>query len=305
MNQDFDAGTPSTPLAELILTHYKPLQTLTLKGQFNISIFQNEKEGPGQRHILPSDSNLLILHQSTEAIEISRQMGQKAWESKISAYESICLTPSGTESRWAWSGGSQNLIFNFKNEVFQYFLAGKLILEGPNLQLKPSLAVDDPFLIELMRTLKQAIDQEDRLDQLYAESILHTLFWHLLRHYSKNELKIREIPSGSGLTPFKKKKLIDYIEGHLHEKLSLAQLAALVEMNPYYFSRVFKVAMGLPPYRYVITQRIERAKTLLQDPQKSILEVCQGVGYENQSHFTRLFTEIVGLPPDQYRKQFS
>src|SRR5262249_8799401 len=58
--------------------------------------------------------------------------------------------------------------------------------------------------------------------------------------------------------------VVEYIEEHLDGCPTLAQMAAVVRLNPYHFARQFKAATGLPPHQYVIARRVERAKQLLQ-----------------------------------------
>jgi AraC family transcriptional regulator len=62
-------------------------------------------------------------------------------------------------------------------------------------------------------------------------------------------------------------------------------LAAVAQMSPYYFSRLFKQSTGLSPHHYLLRQRIERAKELPADPQRRIAEVSNALGFPHQSHF--------------------
>ena len=66
-----------------------------------------------------------------------------------------------------------------------------------------------------------------------------------------------------GLPGWQQNKLMQYVEEHLAEEVSLASLAGLVQLSPYHFSRAFKQSFGVPPHRYLTDRRIERAKSLL------------------------------------------
>jgi len=87
----------------------------------------------------------------------------------------------------------------------------------------------------------------------------------------------------------------------LAEDLSLAQLAGVAEMSPHYFAELFKRSTGHAPHRYVLLQRIERAKQGLGDTRRSIIEVGLEVGFQNPSHFSRMFRKFVGASPSQFQ----
>jgi AraC family transcriptional regulator len=94
----------------------------------------------------------------------------------------------------------------------------------------------------------------------------------------------------------------EYVEEHLDGNPSLAQMAAVVGLNPYHFARQFKAATGLPPHQYVIARRVERAKQLLQSgTDLSLAEVALHAGFLDQSQFCRHFKRLVGVTPGQFR----
>jgi AraC family transcriptional regulator len=96
--------------------------------------------------------------------------------------------------------------------------------------------------------------------------------------------------------------VVEYIEEHLDGCPSLEQLAAVARLSPYHFARQFKAATGLPPHRYVIMRRVERAKHLLQaGTDLSLAEVAACAGFSDQSQFSRHFKRLLGVTPGQFR----
>ena len=82
----------------------------------------------------------------------------------------------------------------------------------------------------------------------------------------------------------------------------MAQLAAVVRLNPYHFARQFKAATGLPPHQYAILRRVERAKQFLHaGTDLSLAEVALDSGFSDQSQFSRHFKRLVGVTPGQFR----
>lgn len=98
------------------------------------------------------------------------------------------------------------------------------------------------------------------------------------------------------------KQLIEFIEDHLPREISLPDLAALTGYSPDHFSRLFKRAFGVTPYQYILARRVERAKSLLRDPNYSILEVALACGFCTQAHLNTVFKARTGMTPGAYRR---
>ncbi|GAB2681576.1 helix-turn-helix transcriptional regulator [Thalassiella azotivora] len=85
------------------------------------------------------------------------------------------------------------------------------------------------------------------------------------------------------------------------EPLDVPALAREALMSPGHFSRSFRTAYGETPYGYLMTRRIERAKTLLRRGDLTVTEVCFAVGCTSLGSFSSRFTELVGQTPSAYR----
>ncbi|OQD52352.1 AraC family transcriptional regulator [Streptomyces phaeoluteigriseus] len=85
------------------------------------------------------------------------------------------------------------------------------------------------------------------------------------------------------------------------ERLDIAALARTALMSPGHFQRSFREAYGETPYGYLMTRRIERAKTLLRRGDLTVTEVCMEVGCTSLGSFSARFTELVGETPSAYR----
>lgn len=95
---------------------------------------------------------------------------------------------------------------------------------------------------------------------------------------------------------------MDYIRKHYREDISLVQLAAITDMNPTYFSTLFKKSKGISYSQYLNEVRMERAKELLETDKK-VTEVSEEVGYYNSRHFSECFKKYTGMTPKEYRNK--
>lgn len=93
----------------------------------------------------------------------------------------------------------------------------------------------------------------------------------------------------------------DLIDRWYARPLDVPALARAAYMSPAHFSRQFRAAYGETPYSYLMTRRIERAKTLLRRGDMSVTDVCMAVGCTSLGSFSSRFTELVGESPSAYR----
>ena len=92
----------------------------------------------------------------------------------------------------------------------------------------------------------------------------------------------------------------DLMDRDYAEPIDVAAIARAALMSPAHFSRKFRAAYGETPYSYLMTRRIERAKSLLRQG-KTVTDTCVAVGCTSLGSFSSRFTEIVGETPSQYR----
>ncbi|HEX4506208.1 MAG TPA: AraC family transcriptional regulator [Alphaproteobacteria bacterium] len=107
----------------------------------------------------------------------------------------------------------------------------------------------------------------------------------------------------SRLAPWQLKRVTEFINANLAETLQLCDLAALSGLSPSHFGRAFKGSTGLPPHRWHLVQRIERARAMLTDAEASLADVACATGFADQSHFTRVFSRTIGMSPGAWRRR--
>jgi AraC family transcriptional regulator len=178
-------------------------------------------------------------------------------------------------------------------------------LFGPELrfaetEFKPRLFFFDRDLWETTLKLKRQVENSHLGNRAYAEALSIVLAHELMR--INNGISPAEPNFRGGLAGWQQKKLVEYIEDHVAEEISLSTLAQVAQLSPYHFARAFKQSFGMPPHRYHTSRRMERAKTLLAEPQLSVTEIELDVGFSEASSFTAAFRRLTGQTPTDYRR---
>jgi len=120
---------------------------------------------------------------------------------------------------------------------------------------------------------------------------------HLLREYSAAVLGPKK--QDGGLPREKLVRAVEYIQDQLNADLTVSGIAQTVGMSPDHFTRLFKKSTGQTPYDYVVEARVRKAKELLTTGEFTISEAAYHVGFVDQSHLTRHFKRVFGLPPSK------
>jgi len=173
-------------------------------------------------------------------------------------------------------------------------------LRFAELDLEPRLLFEDAGIWETVLKLKAQIGSTDPGDRMYADALSGLLAHEVMRRRAVDHAPTPS-PRG-GLAVWQQKRVLEFMEEHLAENITLQAMADLVRLSPYHFLRSFKQSFGEPPHRYWTRRRIERAKTLLADPRAPITEIAFDVGYGGTSAFSASFRRLTGLTPTEYRR---
>ncbi len=158
----------------------------------------------------------------------------------------------------------------------------------------------ETFLADLMDRMWRHSDDGGHASRLFLESAAMTLLASLdLRACAQ---PYRAGSGTGGLAMWQVRRATERIADMLSESISLEELAASVNLSPFHFSRAFKRSTGLPPHRYQLMLRIEKAKELLSTTQMSIAEVALAVGYDSPRALARLFARELKVSPNAFRR---
>lgn len=160
------------------------------------------------------------------------------------------------------------------------------------------------FRDELCRRLVMAIWDEAAADNPAGQMFIDGAVMSLIARLAKLSGRVRPADTaGCAIDAADLARVLDYIEAHLGERTCIADLAALLDMRDYEFSRAFKTSTNVAPYQFVIDRRIERARDLLSTSDDPLADVAYTCGFASQSHMTDVFRARLGVTPGRYRRE--
>jgi|SRR5579883_263561 len=207
-----------------------------------------------------------------------------------------------TTGLWAWQSTDISLVFVIDPLLLRQIAEEIGGLDANQVELLNTIGAHDLHIAALAHLFEAELDTSDSIgEHLYAESLTQVFIVHLLRKYCAFQPKI--LRHTNGLPAPRLQPVLDYIHNHLDGPLHLAELAEVSGISQYYFCRLFKQSMGVSPYHYVLQQRMEKAKELLQQRKYTLAEIAGLVGCADQSRFTKHFKNHIGTTPSLFLQQ--
>ena len=183
-------------------------------------------------------------------------------------------------------------------QLLELFLdPGSIGTLTPSRQLTQQISIRDPLIEQMALALLQAAQTDAADNALYAESMSIGLSAHLMHNYGTAKVtSIRGTLSTQDLRIVR-----EYIDTNLAAPLSIEELSRAVNFSTHHFVTLFRRAIGITPHQYILKMRTERALQLLQQTELPIVEIAHQVGFQTQSHFTRVFRQQTQMTPKQLR----
>lgn len=175
------------------------------------------------------------------------------------------------------------------------------LIVGERIELVPQPTFYNEFISDIAKHLLAEVESNGANGALYAESLMTALAVKLIKNYSTARILPPEYKGG--LSKRNLRLTIEFIDEHLSESLSLETLAALCDLSRFHFAKAFKRSTGLAPHKYVLQQRIERAKHLLIETNSTVVEIALTLGFADQPHFTKVFRQHTGTTPTGFQLQ--
>lgn len=169
------------------------------------------------------------------------------------------------------------------------------------LSYEPGVGHDDGIIRHIGASVQEGLRRPDETNQLFVDHMMLALTAHVAQTYGG--LRPSAEPNRGGLAPWQVKRACDRLESDLAGKVALQQIAAELGLSVSHFSRAFRMSTGLPPHQWLLRQRVKAAKQLMTVRDLPLSEIAMSAGFANQSHFTRVFSSMVGVSPGAWRRE--
>lgn len=277
-------------------------------GLDGLSVMVFQEPGELESLSLPASPDIILGLYTGGAMYVERREAHGPWEGGAMRHGDLLLS---------WGGGApyearlRNLS-TFPTQVLNIHLSREMVtrvaqqvagVDLASLELVELAGFRDPLLTQVALALWREQEQPVPAGDLYAETASQLLAVHLVRQYTSSSTRPRAAPpSPPGLTDRQLRQVLEFIQTHLSEELSLDLLAQQVGFSPYHFARLFRRAMGASPHQVVRRQRLEYAQWLLRETELPLVQVASACGFGQQSYLTQVFRQQLGCTPRAYRQ---
>jgi AraC family transcriptional regulator len=159
----------------------------------------------------------------------------------------------------------------------------------------------DPVLHQMTRMMLPSLTAPQAFCELFLDHFRLLFCAHLTQRYAPSLGAVQTYRGG--LAPWQKRRMIERLRENLDGRIGLADLAHECGLSVSHFTRSFRRSFGTSAHRYLILQRIEKAKSLLLKSGSALSDVAQQTGFSDQASFSRTFNAVVGTPPGHWRRK--
>ncbi len=158
---------------------------------------------------------------------------------------------------------------------------------------------DDPWLVTQFERLLSYIHSKEIFAPMMAQALLLELFYNYIDRFELHEIMLETTETTTNLND-----VLIFMDSNLHRKITLDDLAQIINIHPNYMIHLFKSKFGISPIEYLNILRINRAKDYLTHTAMSISEVADKCGFSNQYYFSQVFKKYTEMAPTDYRKNY-
>ena len=164
----------------------------------------------------------------------------------------------------------------------------------------PCGGIDDRVIRDLGFSLYPAFQRPNEANMLFVDHITTAIAAHVLHAHSPKTSRPATTPAI--LTKRQQARVREVISAHLDGNVTIAQLAQECGMPLRAFADGFTNSLGMPPHKWLLERRLEKAMTMLKQTTMSISQIAQQCGFISERHLVRVFSRVIGDSPDAWRR---
>jgi AraC family transcriptional regulator len=262
-------------------------------------IFVEEFHHPaGEGKMLYPNEHVICLSLAPRPVRLLHTLGDKSYTGLYGKGD-LAIAPAAAPFFARWEDEDRFLQIRIDARFIAQVATEALSIDPARLEVIPTFRTRDLQLEAIAMLVLTELKQENLGSSLYIDSLANVLAVRLLRQYSASKPQLAVY--AGGLPQRQLQQILEYIHEHLERDLKLADLAGSVGMSQFHFSHLFKQSIGTSPHQYLLQQRIERAKQLLKQTDRAIIDIALECGFNSHSHLSKQFRQLAGITPRAYR----
>lgn len=260
-----------------------------------------QKEMPFQGMFNSAKDQLLVLHRDgpvqVESL-CDRRIG-----SRVVPAGGIHLISPGMEFGIRLTSVLETVHVYVRRAVIEEVALEMVDGDPSRIEIPNSIVETDRALRALIDASAYAVEDEGLGSSMFADYLSRAIAAQLIRAHSRARLRGggRTVGAGSCISPTLN-EAIDFMTVNIDRAISLSDIAQAINRSPSHIARMFRTELGMPPHRYLIKLRVDKARRLLEKTSMSIAEIAYDCGFAHQEHLTRLFRRHCNTTPAAYRK---
>ena len=278
------------PESSTAIAHASPSQDIQL---------EHLQYPPGEGTVHSPDHHTVFVSLTPRPIQYHQAQDGQAHEG-LYRHGDFTITPADLAFFARWQGTENCLKLQVSDRWLRAVAQETLTGGSDRLTLVPTFQSRHGQIAAIATLMLTELQHQQSGGALYLDSLTQALAVQLLRQHGSTQPTLPQY--AGGLPTYQLRQVLDYVDAHLTQDIKLADLAQLLDMSPFHFGRMFKQAIGVSPHQYVIQQRVERAKRLLSQRDRAIIDIALDCGFSSHSHLTKQFRQLTGMTPKAFRQ---
>jgi AraC-like DNA-binding protein len=199
-----------------------------------------------------------------------------------------------------WTGSQRVLVMAFDRSLVEQ--VGIAFGGKTDADIGTVIGTRDMEIETVAGRLRRELDQTGPSGSLVLEATAQLLLVHLFRNYSHASGFAGSVKGG--LDPRRLSRVLDFIDANISHEVTLSSLANVAGLSAHHFSSSFKAATGMPPYRFLLRRRVERAMEYLVTTDRTIADIAHELCFPSHAHMSTHFKRILGVQPSSFRREW-
>jgi AraC family transcriptional regulator len=254
-------------------------------------VVRHQLEEPSELAVHALTHHLLSVNIGQQGTRQITRLGKREYDGVFPTGSLWLATAENISCEWVWQAIDETILFQIDPLYFQEIAAENGCANSEPLELKPVVFDRNPQFESIARNYHAEMQQQGLGGNLFMLKLLRT--------YCQERPQPQQVNGRLGEKRLQ--RVLAYINAHLAQNIGLQDMATVAGLGQHHFSTMFRQSMGISPYRYVVNQRIERAKRHLKQHDAAIIDIALACGFADQSHLTKHFRKLVGMTPRAFR----